>query len=52
MSLKPFTVSKYTAISDNKFQYLMVLGKKEFLYISMLVVIISIRLLCPDLDVE
>ena len=49
-SLKPFTVSEITALSDNKFQSLMVLGKNEFLYISVLVLITLICLLCPDLD--
>ena len=35
---------------DNEFQSLMVLGKNKFLYISVLVVITLICLLCPDLD--
>ena len=30
-SLKPFTVSEFTALSDNEFQSLMVLRKNEFL---------------------
>ena len=43
-------MSEFTALSDNEFQSLMVLRKNEFLYISVLVVITLICLLCPDLD--
>ena len=43
-------MSEFTALSDNEFQSLKVLGENEFLYISVLAVITSICLLCPDLD--
>ena len=50
LSLKLSTVSDFMALSGNKFQSLMVLGKNEFLNISVFVAMILICWLCPVLD--